>query len=943
MIRKRLQQGLLLFLITGFSVVQAQKITNDIPGGTTPSKASKKSQNPITDTTVTRQSSQGETYDVLYQVRKRKLTTGSMVEIYNKDLLKTQTPSYGGMLAGRVAGLYTTQASGEPGNDDITGTIRGQAPLVLVDGAPQSFPSINPEQIESITVLKDALSTVMLGSRSSGGAILITTKKSAGGASQRLEFTALQGIQAPTRMPQFLDAYNYASLYNEALANDGKPAAFTQADLDAYKNGTDPAGHPNIDWKKQILKNTAPYGRYDLSFSGTAKSVRYFANLDYLNQGGLFQTLSSNTYNTNADYQRYIFRSNVEMDLNSFLTASLNLFGRIQNTNQPGATTATIFSGLLSTPNSAYPIRNADSSIAGSQNYQNNLYAQTMLSGYQPVYERDFKADMTLKGNLDRIAKGLWIKALVAVNAYERETTNRSKSVAVFRPYTDPATGIISYTQYGTNGTQANTISVSSQNRLTYSELSMGYSKKMGNHNITALVMYNNDNRLVNSNLPVNYSGVAGKVSYDYAQKYLVEIAAGYQGSELYPSGKRYGLFPAIGLGWNITNENFLKNRPDWLNNLKLRATYGKTGNANAGYYVYNQYYVTGTGYGFGTTVPSSTTTYTQGALANPNITWEKAKKLNAGIDADLFSNRLNFTLDYFNENYYDLLQQRGDLSAVAAAPQLQNIGKDRYNGIELQATWHASKGAFSYFISPNFSILKSKVTYMAEPAYANAWLQHTGQPVGQLFGYVAEGLFQSAADISSHAYQGAGIVPGDIKYKDLNNDGKIDGNDQTAIGSTKPLMYYGLNTGISYKGFDLSVLFQGVANDNLQLTGSGYWGFMNNGLGQAYQQQLNRWTPTNPNATYPRLWLGNNTNNMAASSYWVHTGNYVRVKNIELGYTFPASLIKKTGLTEARFFLNATNLFTFTSSALKNTDPEDYNYLYPIMKVVTAGLNIKL
>jgi len=886
-------------------------------------------------------------YDLLFQPQQKRVkSTASVYEIYNADLLKTTSASFAGLLTGRVAGLYTTQSTGEPGNDDVSLFMRGQASLVLVDGTPQSFASINPEQIESITVLKDAMATSVLGMRGSNGAILVTTKKRPVDGNtnyQKLEFTVMQGIQQPTALFKNLNSFDYATLYNEALANEGKAPLYSATDLAAYKDGSDPYGHPDVNWQKQVLNNQAPYTRADLSISGANKTARYFANLDYMHQGGLYKTEDFNVYNTNADYKRYIFRSNIEMDLNNYVTASLNLFGRIQNTNQPGVTNGTLFSNLVSTPNNAYPVRNADSSLGGNMNYLNNLYGQTVLSGYRPIYERDFKVDLMLKGNLDRITKGLWIKGLVAVNAYQRETIDRSKTFAVYVKSVDTTTGSPAYNQYGNNGVQNNTTAINSQNRLTYAEVSLGYAKTFGVNNISAVVLASNDYRMINSNLPQNYTGVSGKISYDYKQKYLAEVAFGYNGVELYPQSKRYGLFPALGLGWNITNEDFMKNKLHWLDALKLRASYGKTGNANAGYYAYNQYYTTGSGYGFGSTIPSSTTTLTQGALANPNITWEKANKLNVGIDAAVLKNKLSFTLDYFNDNYYDLLQQRTDGSSIFGTAYVnENIGKNRYSGLEIQASWHDTKGAFNYYVSPNFSILKSEATYRAEPNWQYNWLKRTGQPVGQLFGYVAEGLFQSQSDINGHAFQGAGIVPGDIKYKDLNGDGIINGNDQTAIGNTKPLIYYGLNTGFSYKGFDVSILFQGVANNSMLLTGSGYWGFLNNGLGQAYEQQLNRWTPaTAATATYPRLWLGNNNNNMATSTYWIHSANYLRIKNIELGYSFPKSFIKKAGLTETRLFLNATNLFTFSST--KNVDPEDYTNLYPIMKVINVGLNIKL
>ena len=738
---------------------------------------------PGTDSTVTKPDS--TTFNLLYQTQSKKRTVAATGELRGDVLQKTVSSTFGGYISGRLPGLFTFQPSGEPGNDDVQVYLRGRSPMILVDGTPQSFPSINPEQIESITLLKDAVSTAMLGMRAANGAILITTKKGSA-AAQKIEFTAQYGTQRPTRMPQFLDAANYATLYNEALVNDGLAPVYTQNDIDLYNNGSDPVGHPNVNWQKQILKDQCPYSRYDLAVSGSGRSARYFVNLDYMNQQGLLKTEPFNVYNTNSDYKRIIFRSNIEADLGKYLTAALNLFGRVQHTNQPGVTTGTIFNNLRNTPNNAYPVRNSDSSLGGTLDYQNNLYGQSVLSGYQPIYERDFKADLSLKGNLDAVTKGLYIKVLAAINAYQRETSNRSKTFAVYKQ--SETAGIKSYTKYGNTGDQANSTTANSQNRLFYTELLLGYEKDLSkNDHIAALLMVNNDYRMVNSELPLNFTGVAGKVSYDYKSKYLAEFAIGYNGTERYPENNRYGAFPALGLGWNITNEGFMKSRPAFLNYLKLRASFGKSGNANYGYYDYYQYYITGSGYNFGSTVPTSTTTLQQGQLANPYITWEKANKFSAGIDAELFKQKLIVNIDYFNDKYYDLVQQRNNGSDLLGTDYMrENIGSNRFSGLEVLAGWQEQyRSGLSWNLSANFTLIKSKVLYQAEPRRMYEWQVRTGRPVGQLFGYVADGLFSSQADINSHAFQGGNIKPGDIKYKDLNNDGMINGDDQQAIGNT--------------------------------------------------------------------------------------------------------------------------------------------------------------
>jgi TonB-linked SusC/RagA family outer membrane protein len=896
-----------------------------------------------TDTSAVKQHLPEDTiptsYHVLYQFQKRNRITGAVAELPGNDLDKTVSASFAGFMTGRLAGLYTTQGTGEPQNDDVSLFLRGQVPFVLVDGTPQSFNSINPEQIESITVLKDALSTAMLGMRGGNGAVLITTRKGAN-ESQKIAFSARYGIQQPTKLPEFVNAYDYARLYNEALANDGKPAVYSAADLKAYQDGTDPIGHPNVDWQDRLLRKSTPFSRYDLAVSGGNKTARYFVNLDYFSQNGIFKTEDfNNIYNTNAKYDRYILRTNVEMDLNKTITASVNLFGRIQNTNQPGATNGTIFTNFKNTPALAYPVRNDDNSLGGNSDYTNNIYAQSVLSGYQPIYERDFKADLSLKAKLDAVTKGLWVKVLGALNGYHREQINRSKTFAVYKQTNTGGTP--SYGQFGTFGDQSNSIAIAAQNRLFYAEASAGYNTHIGNHGIEALVVASNDYRMSNSDLAFNYSGVSAKVSYDYKEKYIAEIAAGYNGTERYPKNKRYGLFPALGLGWNISNEQFLKGKAAWINSLKLRASYGKSGNANIGYYEYNQYFTTGTGYGFGNSVPVSNTTLQQDVLANPMITWEKARKFSAGIDGEFFNRKLQFTIDYFNDKYYDLVQQRTNGSDIFGADYArQNLGENRFSGLEISASWTVKKGSFSWFVAPNFSIIKSKVLYLAEPQYMYAYMARTGKPVGQLYGYVAEGLFSSQADIASHAFQGASIQPGDIKYRDLNNDGKIDSYDQTTIGNSKPMLLFGLNTGITVKGFDLTVLVQGVTNRSVMLTGNNVLSFQNNGRGQAYTTALDHWTPDNLNAAYPRLWVGNNYNNTLASTYWVRKGDYLRVKSVELGYSLPQSIIRKAHLTVSRFFVNATNLFTFTG--LDNMDPDNITYAYPVMKTFNAGLSIK-
>jgi TonB-linked SusC/RagA family outer membrane protein len=879
-------------------------------------------------------------FNVLYKPQRKDLSIGSVGQI-SIGLDKTTSASFNGLLAGRLAGLYASQMTGEPGNDNYSLSLRGVTPTVLIDGVPQSFTYLNPEQIESVTVMKDALSTATFGIRGSGGVINITTKKGAEGP-QRITFLATAGFLQSIKKPSFLNAYDYASLYNEALVNDGKQPVYSQNDLDLYKNGNDPQGHPDINWQDQVLKKQSPYQRYDLAISGGRKVARYFVNLDYLNQEGLFKTADFNTYNTNAGLQRYTLSSNIDIDFSKAIQASLHLYGQILNGNAPGATTASVFTNFINTPNGAYPVTNPDGSLAGTEDYQSNIYGQTVLTGYRPYTSSNFNADLSLKGNLDSFVKGLWVKGLAAFSSKLLESINRSKTPLVYQLNGVGTTGANTYLQYGTIADQVNSVGYGSRQRLFYTELSAGYTHKWGNNGLDFLALVNNDSRMLDDQLVSNLSGISGRLSYNYKEKYLAEAAFGYNGSERYPENHRHGFFPAFGLGWVLSKEDFLKDEA-WINNLKLRTSYGTVGNANAGYFDYNQYYIGGTAYNFGNT-SSSVSAVTRDALANPELTWEKANKFNLAVDAALFNNALSVTAEYFNNKYYDLLITPGYATAISGVTYpTKNIGINRNTGVDLQIMYQNKAGAFTYFIAPNISLLKTKVVFQDEVYRQYPWMQRTGQPVGQSFGYIADGLFQSNAQAqNSPVPVGAHPIAGDIKYRDLNGDGIIDQNDQTALGTTKPTIYYGLYLGFNVKGFDLSALLQGVEDRNLMLTGNTQWEFQTNGRGQAYTQNLDRWTQaTAATATYPRVSIGANYNNQQTSSFWMHSGDYLRLKNVELGYTLPVFITKKIGLASFRIFVNGTNVFT--RADVKNVDPEGYDLsLYPVQKSWIAGVSIK-
>lgn len=871
------------------------------------------------------------------------LSTSSTQAVYNQDLIKSPVASVKNALIGRLAGLYTNQTSGRPGLEEVDVLLRGVNPIVLVDGIPRDITMIDLEEIESVTVLKDAVSTAMLGMRSMGGAIAITTKRGFNGA-QQISLTAQKGIQSSVKMPQPLNAFQYATLYNEARLNSGDQPVYSVADLEAFRTGSDPIGHPDVNWQDQVMKDKSAFSRYDLNFRGGGNTAKYYLGLEYQNQKGQFVESDMNAYNTNPSFTNYTIRSNVDINLSPKMTLGIHLFGRIGNYNQQGSGAIGIFSSILNTPNNAYPVFNENGTYGGTTQYQNNIYAQAVSSGYRLNYRRDIITDFNLKRNLNDIIPGLWAQALVSFYSGLSENTDRSKTFAVFR---QTGTGTVAtYQQFGNNGTQNNSTSTDFQNRQTYLEGTVGYLKKIGLHQIDAQLRATSDNLINGSALPLNYYGGSGRASYSFDERYIAELSFGLNKTNRYPKGTPMGFFPAAGLSWNITKEKFMP-KLNWLNELKIFGSYGQTGNDAAGYFAFQQYYVNGPNYFFGTSAASNAG-LRQDILANPNITWEKGDKLNLGLKTNMFKNHLFLQAEYFNNRFSDLLTSANLSTIVGTNIRDLNVGIVKYSGYELQLNWQQSIGKFSYFIAGNASTLQSKVINQNEVLREFSYQMRTGQPVGQPFGYIADGLFQTQAEINTSAkFAGYNPVPGDIKYRDLNNDGIINQFDQAKIGSDKPLIYYGANIGFSYAGIDFSMLLQGVANRNLLLTGNSEWEFQNSGFGQAFEHHLDRWTPsTAATATYPRLTVGTNFNNHVVSSFWMHNGNYFRLKNIELGYTIASRITQKIKVSSVRIFVNGTNLFT--ASAFDRVDPEtngSVNSLqgfYPIQRVFNGGLSFK-
>ena len=892
---------------------------------------------------------------VLYGEQAKSSLLQSAATVYTNQLTTTPSPQFLQALPGRIPGLNITFGSGGPGLDGngMSFNIRGaRAQIILIDGIERGYQSIDPEQIESITVLKDALSTVMFGQRSSYGIISVRTKKGDVGK-PRISFTAQSGFETPTALPKPLPAWQYATLYNEAKQNDAgiTPVApqYTQAQIDAYKDHTDPYTYPDVDWYNTVLTKRAGVTRYNLNIQGSGKGFRYFVDLDNMKEKGIIRTSSENKYNTNAELNRYALRSNVGVDVTPVTFVQLNLFGRFQRYNQPGGGVAGIFSSLLNTPQLAYPVFNPDGTFGGSDKYQGNanIWGQAVARGYQFQDVRDIAVDLELTQKLDVLTKGLVLKAKASNNNTAYYTTKRDKNFEVYQYLND------TYTKYGSTTEQTTSGTLNDRYRIVYLEGSLAYDRTFKKHAVSVLAVANQQNRLAfnTTNLPEKYTAYSGKLNYSFNEKYIAEAAVSYGGYNWLAPSKRWAAYWAGGIGWNLHKEAFISRNLPFISNLKLRANYGLTGQVNAGYFSYIQTYFNNGSYWF-----ASGSSLERGAgenaIANAGLAPEKAKKLDAGIDLGLWNNKLTITADYFFNKFYDLVAAPTLVTAVfGASYPLQNYQRFNYWGTDISATWQQSIKAFSYFVTGNFSLVQSKVVYNAELHKSYDYQVTTGRPVGLQYGYTAIGLFKSYDEINDPAVAvmpsspKSSLRPGDIRYLDRNNDGQITIDDQSPIGNAKPTIYYGLNTGFSFKGLDLSILIQGTLNRESYLNGDFMNGFGNSGQNNAYEYNLGRFTAaTAETAKQPRLWLGNNTNNTQTSSFWIKQNDFVRLKNVEIGYTFPEKLSRKIGIPSVRLFANGLNLLTWAEihDVRKDLDPESWGAAYPIMKIFNFGINIK-
>ncbi len=934
-----------------------------------------------------------------YGEQKKATVTGAISSVNAAELIKSPTGSLTTAMAGRLPGLITMQRSGQPGAESPTlrirgvSTLNGADPLVIVDGIERSsgyvpqgessssggvsgYEQINPNDIESISILKDASSTAVYGVRGANGVIIITTKKGIRGK-PTIQVSGNFGMSTPIRLRNNVSSYEWGKYVNEGNANDGIAPVMSDEKLQHYLTGDSPILYPSINYVDYILKDYAPRQSYNISMNGGTDNVRYFVSAGYLNEEGLVKDVGYG-FDPNYHYNRLNLRSNIDFDFTKSLTGSVNIDSRIENRGGPNAPYDAAFFWKMS---QAVPYVSPgfvdDKYVVSAVVAEPPIMQWILGGGYYRSMQTTVNTVFSLKQKLDFITKGLYAQGKFSYDSWYVEKYSRTKSYATYTPI--EVNGAIYYKQSGADGQLAYTMDAdnsANKRRKNYLELSLNYAANFGEHAVTALALYNQSKSYFSESqyrdIPRAYLGLVSRVTYTYRNRYLAEFNFGLNGSENFPKGdgKRFGKFPAFSIGWVASEEDFMKNFGQ-LTYMKLRGSYGTVGNDQIGsqrfLYVAGSFASIPGGYTNYLGDATSTQSYLglqEGRMANQDISWEVAKKSNIGLETKFFKNQLNVNFDIFKENRSNILTYMATIPwmmmpdmrygstgwATGSIAPPANYAKVENKGYELEVGWNSKIGEFGYNLSLYLAHAQNNRTLISESTQYYPWLYQQGQSIGQYYGFIAEGYYDSFAEVhdvnAAFSTFGKNQIPGDIKYKDINGDMKIDPNDVVPIGySNTPQKTFSINLGCDYGGFDFSALFQGVAQvsyipaDEAQIQ---FYGGNN-----AFDWVANRWTPESRDAaTYPVLhqtaYNYSSSNDFKASTYWLKDASYVRLKNLELGYNLPAKLTRKVNVGNARVYLNGQNLFTLDK--LKYWDPESIQsrlVLHPIMKIYNIGISM--
>ncbi|MGQ1788176.1 SusC/RagA family TonB-linked outer membrane protein [Saccharicrinis sp. GN24d3] len=897
-----------------------------------------------------------------YGSQKKESVIGSISSIKVANL-KVPGANVSSSLAGQLSGIVAVNRSGEPGQGSEF-YIRGistfganKTPLVLIDGIERDIDLVDPEDIASFSILKDATATAVYGVRGANGVVLITTRKGEEGK-PKISVRSETGFVSPTQMPEMVNSHQFAELYNEASESE----FYSPEVMEKYKDGSDPDLYPNVDWIKTLYKGVARNKRTNASVSGGGTIAKYFVSGSYYNEGSIFKSDGSNDYNSSINYSKYSFRANLDLALHETTTLSINLANVYESKDSPGESRDRIWQYTFRTSPNAFPARFSDGKFAGpAEGSGYNPYNLLMQSGYSEEYKNSAQSLIALDQDLSElITPGLKANLKFSWDAFNMNVITRKKAVEQWLASGRDDEGNLIYNQTN-QGTETLSFATGSYGERTiYLEGSLIYNRLFNDvHRVGGLFLYNQKERNVltasssEGALPYKNQGIAGRMTYAFKDRYFVEGNFGYNGSENFSPGKQFGFFPSGAIGWMVSSEPFFEGITGVVDVFKLRGSYGIVGNDKIGgsrRFIYNATINRPvTGYTFGVN-HNGYSGLRVGEWPNENVGWEESTKLNLGIELSFFR-KLKLQGDLFQEDREGIFMQRESLPGfvgVTTKPWV-NVGKMENKGFDASMEYSHSLGDLHLTARGNFTYTRNKLIDTDQPDYEDLYRNREGKPYGQQFGLVSMGLFESEAVIASHPEQQFGPVrPGDIKYRDINGDGVVDIKDEVAIGRTTiPEIVYGFGATAAWKGLDLSVFFQGIGNTTFTMGGGAIYGFSSGNVTQSNMYEdlyLNRWSVENPNpnAVYPRLSSSYNTNNTRTSTFFQRNGSFIRLKNAELGYNLPKNIAKKIHMNNVRFYASGVNLLTFSS--FKLWDPEmggGQGEGYPPSRIINFGVNV--
>ena len=924
----------------------------------------------------------------------KKLTVTGAITNVDVDVLKANpSGSMANALAGNVPGILAMQTSGKPGSVSEF-WIRGistfgasNSALVLVDGFERSLDEINVEDVESFSVLKDASATAIYGSKGANGVVLITTKHGKAGKIN-ISAKAETFYNMLTQVPDFVDGYTYASMANEAKITRNLEPLYKADELEIFRLGLDPDLYPNVNWIDELLRKGSWSTRATLSMNGGGNTARYYVSGSYLDQQGMYKVDKAlKDYNTNANFRRWNYRMNVDIDITKSTLLKVGVSGSLQKANDSGVGSDAIWTALMGYNAIMVPKLYSNGYVPayGNDNGDRfNPWVQATMTGYRENWKNNIQTNVTLEQKLDFITKGLRFVGRFGYDTENNNWINRRKWPEQWKAKRFRATdGTLDYDRVAEERKMFQE-SGSDGLRNEFFEAELHYSRGFKHHHLGGTLKYNQSSKIktvglgddLKQGIARRNQGLAGRFTYNWNYRYFIDFNFGYTGSENFAAGHRFGFFPAISGAWNIAEESLIKKHLKWMNMFKIRYSYGKVGNDNLGNtrfpYLYDIETMTKKdgdktvdtgGYNFGDyTFDRYYGGMRYSSLSSPNVTWEIATKHDLGIDFSFFNDKLSGSVDYFNEKREGIYMLREYLPGIVGLESnpRANVGKVTSEGFDGHFTFRQKLGAVGLTIRSNITYSKNEIVDRDEENNYYWYKMQKGHRVNQARGLISLGLFKDYDDIRNSPVQdfdGYKVMPGDIKYKDVNGDGKIDGNDQVAIGATtKPNLIYGFGIAANWKGLDVNLHFQGAGKSTYFIDGSTVHMFkLGDGWGNVLSEMANsnRWISAdisgdpateNPNAEYPRLSYGPNSNNYQQSTYWLRNGSYLRLKTVEVGYTLPTQLVNKVHFNTVRIFFVGTNLLTW--SAFKLWDPEmgsTDGKRYPLSKNLSLGISVNL